>query len=100
MVVSSVAFSGEVDFRVDFRFAVENASNRSKPIAGVRVANRQHEEAEPDGEHDKVQHEKLLAISVSELHTRSRFLGTILMCINQGRDCYSPLSRRYVPLAA
>jgi hypothetical protein len=52
MAASSVAFSGEVEFR----FAVENASNVSETIADDGVANRQGEEAEPDGEHDDVQH--------------------------------------------
>src|ERR1700738_5161522 len=86
MVVSYVAFSGEVDFR----FAVENASNRLEPIAGIRGANRQHEEAEPDGEHDKVQHEKLLAISVFELHTRPPFPRGYL-------DVHQPRTRLLLP---
>jgi hypothetical protein len=32
-----------------------------KPVAGDRVADGQRKEAEPDGEHDDVQHEMLLA---------------------------------------
>jgi len=46
MEASSIALSGEVDFR----FAVENASTPSEPIAGDRVTDRQRKETERDGQ--------------------------------------------------
>jgi hypothetical protein len=32
----------------------------SKPLAGIGVANTRREEAEPEGQHDDIQHEMLL----------------------------------------
>src|SRR5712671_2450524 len=83
-----------------------------KPIAHDRVADRQREEAEPDGEHDDVQHGMLLAANVDRwaLSLRRRTLGSLfrnLLGVHQPRTrplfpsgLCSPLGCCYLPLAA
>ncbi len=43
-----------------FARRARNTRKISKPLAGVSVADGHHEEAEPEGQHDDVQHGMLL----------------------------------------
>jgi hypothetical protein len=78
------------------RIVEHHGKASSEPIAGDGVADRQREEAEPDGQHDEVKH---LDVPCDSGCSGLRFSGTFLMCINSGR-AFSPLGRRYVPLGA
>jgi hypothetical protein len=42
---------------------VKKSRQSLKPLAGVGVTYRQHEEAEAEGQHDDIQHEVLLVLS-------------------------------------
>ena len=43
-----------------------------KPLAGVGISDRNHEEADAEGQHNNIQHEELLAVLFRTRQTRLR----------------------------
>ena len=58
----------------------------SEPVAGDRVADRQREEAEPNGEQDEVQHRLLLAARVSPTKVNALGRDSSLRYVNNAND--------------
>jgi hypothetical protein len=98
-----MAFSGEARPAPDAGWVAVRAKKtrqNSEPFAGVGVAHRCREEAEPEGQHDDIKHEVLLVTPASARNGWA-FQGKRMQSITAGCDPGpSVISDGDVPLAA